>query len=170
MFIHDDARDAPNYGGRVPVDTTPGPVPACRALKRPHQLINAMMSCPTRRKPQRVQPWELDCLLHVCTRELQDRETGASATVMSNCSMSMVKRTVWTMDLPLRLNGEVNLLVLETGTSTTVFTQEVKWSDGQPGPWESATAPRRGNEPARPAQQWQRHQKTNGNWEISVVS
>ena len=23
MFIHDDARDVPNYGGRVPVDTTP---------------------------------------------------------------------------------------------------------------------------------------------------
>ena len=25
--------DAPNYGGRVPVDTTPGPAPVCRALK-----------------------------------------------------------------------------------------------------------------------------------------
>ena len=24
---------APNYGGRVPVDTTPGPAPVCRALK-----------------------------------------------------------------------------------------------------------------------------------------
>ena len=24
---------APNYGGRVPVDTTPGPAPMCRALK-----------------------------------------------------------------------------------------------------------------------------------------
>ena len=38
--------------------------------------------------------------------------------------MSMVKRTVWTMDLPLRLDREVHLLVLETGTSTTVFTGE----------------------------------------------
>ena len=28
-----NARDAPNYGGRVPVDTTPGPAPVCRALK-----------------------------------------------------------------------------------------------------------------------------------------
>ena len=27
------AQDAPNYGGRVPVDTTPGPAPVCRALK-----------------------------------------------------------------------------------------------------------------------------------------
>ena len=36
MFIHDAARDAPIYGGRVPVDTTPGPVPVYRALKNPH--------------------------------------------------------------------------------------------------------------------------------------
>ena len=27
--------DAPNYGGRVPVDTAPGPVPVYRALKIP---------------------------------------------------------------------------------------------------------------------------------------
>ena len=33
MFIHDAARDAPNYGDRVPVDTTPGPVPVYKALK-----------------------------------------------------------------------------------------------------------------------------------------
>ena len=33
MFIHDAARDAPDYGGHVPVDTTPGPVPVYRALK-----------------------------------------------------------------------------------------------------------------------------------------
>ena len=30
-----NARDAPNYGGRVPVDTTPDPAPVCRALKNP---------------------------------------------------------------------------------------------------------------------------------------
>ena len=28
-----DAEDAPNYGGRVCVDTAPGPVPVYRALK-----------------------------------------------------------------------------------------------------------------------------------------
>ena len=28
--------DAPNDGGRVPVDTTPGPVPVYKALKNPH--------------------------------------------------------------------------------------------------------------------------------------
>ena len=28
-----------------------------------------MMSCPNRRISQRVQPWELDCLLHNGTRE-----------------------------------------------------------------------------------------------------
>ena len=31
MFIHDAARDAPNYGGPVPVDTGAGPVPVYRA-------------------------------------------------------------------------------------------------------------------------------------------
>ena len=31
MFVHDAARDAPSYGGRVPVDTAPGPVPMYRA-------------------------------------------------------------------------------------------------------------------------------------------
>ena len=51
MFIHDDARDAPNYGGRVPVDTTPGPVPVYRALKNPprnssnHGAKTLSMSC-----------------------------------------------------------------------------------------------------------------------------
>ena len=45
--------DAPNYGSRVPVDTTPGPAPVCRAQKNtPHQLINALMSCSSRRKPR----------------------------------------------------------------------------------------------------------------------
>ena len=28
------AQEAPNYGGRVPVDTTPDPAPVCRALKK----------------------------------------------------------------------------------------------------------------------------------------
>ena len=37
VFIHDAARDAPNYGGRVPVDTTACPVPMHRAPKSlPH--------------------------------------------------------------------------------------------------------------------------------------
>ena len=40
---------APNHGGRVPVDTTPGPAPVCRALKT-HP--NTMMSCSSRRKPR----------------------------------------------------------------------------------------------------------------------
>ena len=65
VYPYDIAAHAPNYGDRVPVDTTPGPVPMYRALKNtPHQLINAMMSCPTRQISQRVQPSELDCLLH----------------------------------------------------------------------------------------------------------
>ena len=34
--VHATKRQAPNYGGRVPVDTTPGPVTVYRALKNPH--------------------------------------------------------------------------------------------------------------------------------------
>ena len=33
VYPYDIAAHAPNYGGRVPVDTTPGPVPVYRALK-----------------------------------------------------------------------------------------------------------------------------------------
>ena len=33
MSVHTSKRLAPNYGGRVPVDTVPGPAPVCRALK-----------------------------------------------------------------------------------------------------------------------------------------
>ena len=33
MSVHMNARFAPNYGGRVPVDTAPGPALVCRALK-----------------------------------------------------------------------------------------------------------------------------------------
>ena len=34
VSVHIRPRDAPNYGSRVPVDTTPGPAPVCRALKK----------------------------------------------------------------------------------------------------------------------------------------
>ena len=33
VSVHIRPRNAPNYGSRVPVDTTPGPAPVCRALK-----------------------------------------------------------------------------------------------------------------------------------------
>ena len=33
-------------GGRVPVDTTPGPAPVCSALKKCPELIIEQMSCP----------------------------------------------------------------------------------------------------------------------------
>ena len=33
MSVQGRAYDAPNCGGRVPVDTTPGPAPVCRDLK-----------------------------------------------------------------------------------------------------------------------------------------
>ena len=66
------------------MDTTPGPAPVCRALKNsPHQLINTMMSCPTRRISQRVQPWELDCLLHDGTRGTRWTRTPGTSITMS---------------------------------------------------------------------------------------
>ena len=36
MSVQGRAYDAPNYGGRVPMDTTPGPVPVYKALKNLH--------------------------------------------------------------------------------------------------------------------------------------
>ena len=33
VSVHATKSQAHNYGGRVPVDTTPGPAPVCRALK-----------------------------------------------------------------------------------------------------------------------------------------
>ena len=50
MFIHDAARDAPNYGGRVPVDTTTalylctGPLKITPSAHRRHELINLATS------------------------------------------------------------------------------------------------------------------------------
>ena len=39
VFVHTYQQNAPNYGGRVPVDTTPCPAPMCRALK--NQPLNS---------------------------------------------------------------------------------------------------------------------------------
>ena len=45
VSVQSRAQDATNYGGRVPVDTTPSPAPVCRAHENtPRQLINVMMS------------------------------------------------------------------------------------------------------------------------------
>ena len=45
VYPYDIAAHAPNYGGRVPVDTTPCPVPVYRALKNPHQPNSTTESC-----------------------------------------------------------------------------------------------------------------------------
>ena len=51
--------DAPNYGGRVPVDTTPGPVPVYRALKH-HLHPNATTeSCQDHQEPTISQQQQL---------------------------------------------------------------------------------------------------------------
>ena len=65
VFVDTTTRMHLIIGGHVPVDTTPRPCTCVQGPKNsPHQLINAMMSGPTRRKPQRVQLWELGCVLH----------------------------------------------------------------------------------------------------------
>ena len=48
VSVHATKRQAPNYGGRVPRPCTcvQGP------KNSPHQLINALMSCSSRRKPR----------------------------------------------------------------------------------------------------------------------
>ena len=75
--------DAPNYGGRVPVDTTPGPCTCVQHPKNsPHQLINATMSCSSRRKPRQCNRWEHNCLLHDGTcGPLSTCTTGTSVTL-----------------------------------------------------------------------------------------
>ena len=84
--------DAPNCGGRVPVDTAPGPAPVYRALKNPPLTMSEHCNCGTNAvfctpnltasvvahnghattslEFNELQLWELGCLLHVCTREL----------------------------------------------------------------------------------------------------
>ena len=104
-FIHDAARDAPNYGDRVPVDTTPGPVPVYRALKKNNMSehcncgTTAVICTPnhtaavvahnghatTSPEFNELQLWELNCLLHnLHVRTCKTAQTRTSATVFSN--------------------------------------------------------------------------------------
>ena len=55
-----------------------------------------MMSCPTRRISQRVQPWELDCLLNDGTRGTRWTRTQETSITMSTCNwgISMVCKTM----------------------------------------------------------------------------
>ena len=46
VFLHTHARLQTNYGGRVPADTTPGPVPVYKA--------------PKKSTPQLIKPWRED--------------------------------------------------------------------------------------------------------------
>ena len=51
--------DAPNYGGRVPVDTTSGPVPVYRALKNPLHPNATTESCQNHQEPRISQQQQL---------------------------------------------------------------------------------------------------------------
>ena len=141
-----NAGRAPNYGGRVPVDTAPGPVPVCRA---PKKSTRQLISCPQRVSHQ-VQLWEHNRLLHDGTCGTRTTcTTGTSITVSTgNCGISMVNETMgislcnatgmWTT-----CETRTNCI---TGASITLFTYwESQWSDEQSGPCEKTSASRQGS-------------------------
>ena len=55
---------APNCGGRVPVDMTPGPAPMCRALKKstPHPSCQDQQLELVAAAPQRRPPTSMNCM------------------------------------------------------------------------------------------------------------
>ena len=56
--------------GAVSLWTRPQPCTCVQGPKKsPHQLINALMSCPSQETSRRMQLSELDCLLHDGTQE-----------------------------------------------------------------------------------------------------
>ena len=120
MFIHDAARDAPNYGSRVPVDTTPDPVPVYRAPKN-----SSHSPCQSAATAGQTQFSALRT-----TRHLLLHTTGMQQPVLSstgcNCGSSTVSST----------SALVNCRTAQQGhrppCSATV---ECPWSNEQFGPW-----------------------------------
>ena len=119
MFIHDAARDAPNYGDRVPVDTTPGPVPMYRAPKNPHSPSqSAATAGQTQFSALRT------------SRHLLLHTTGMQQPVLSstgcNCGSSTVSSTS-----ALENCGTAQ----QRHRPPCSATVECPWSNGQFGPW-----------------------------------
>ena len=96
MSVHATKRQAPNYGGRVPVDTTPGPVPVHRALKIP-TLTSPCQSTSTA-KPRTLKNGNCGtstvfctlnricrCTQRACNNNVQ-AGTRRTATVTTNCN------------------------------------------------------------------------------------
>ena len=70
----------------------PAPAPVCRALKtHPIQAHQRGDELPQTTKPQRVQPWELDCLLHEST-------CGFLSTCTTGTTITLSRQTVETHD------------------------------------------------------------------------
>ena len=95
-----------------------------------------MMSCPTRRISQRVQPWELDCFLHDGTRGTRWTRTPGTSITKTMRSCICATRDVIDVGGTQRFSqraGTVgerlshpqpareNLYDRTTGTSVTVF-------------------------------------------------
>ena len=119
MFIHDAARDAPNYGGHVPVDTTPGPVPVYRAQKKSPLTVSEHCNCGTN---------AVSSLR--TTRHLLLHTTGMQQPVLSstscNCGSSTVSSTSALENCRTAQQGH------RPPCSATV---ECPWSNEQFGPW-----------------------------------
>ena len=119
--------DAPNYGGRVPVDTTPGPAPVCRALKnRPH--IPAV----------KTDSWNLSLRLHSdihTAQELLRHVVRNNGRVNDETGTATVGATViCTPGPPPR-----GCTTSTTGTSITKCTATEE-TLGSQGPWRTASA------------------------------
>ena len=140
MFVHDAARDAPDYGGRVHRDTAPSPVPVCRALKNPHSPSQSAATAGQ----------TLFSALRT-TLQLSLHTTGMQQPVLSsidcNCGSSAVSP-----HLHARTAGPVRPHKWDIGHRVQQLgnVRRTVWTIG------IATAPRRRNEPARPAQQERR--------------
>ena len=131
MFIHDAARNAPNYGGRVPVDTTPGPVPVYRASKNPHSPCQSTATAKPSQFLHSEPPGICRCTQRACNNIVQARIRRAEA--------------VGTRRFSHRLHPR-NLLDLHTGTSNTL-SMNCNWEITivcKPGPWETTSASRQG--------------------------
>ena len=154
VYPYDIAAHAPNCGGRVPVDTTPGPVPVYRALKNPHQP-NSTTELPG---PPGANDFSTAAAVRSRLSPSQwHQETSSTCTTWTSISRRVLqRRNLYGPpsdhgNRPLRHDREVNLLDLHN-RDIGHRVQQLWNVHGHTNSWtmEPASAPRRGSEPARP--------------------
>ena len=146
MFLHDAARDAPNYGGRVPVDTAPGPAPVCRALKNSsHHLLITTMSCPMSARQRACrQPCPGAPETTIFSTVATVRSRLAPPRRHQETTMFSTRTTVRArLFHPRRHRETANQH--NRGITSTTLSMYCNWRVSRKnGPWESASAPRQG--------------------------